>query len=56
MPDVAVIFRVVPSLYVPVAVSCAVPPAAVRDEVEGVMGDAAQGRIDKPITSSTEYE
>jgi hypothetical protein len=33
----AVIFRVVPSLYVPVAVSCAVPPAAVGDEVEGVM-------------------
>jgi hypothetical protein len=34
--DVAVIFRVVPSLYLPVAVSCSVAPAAVRKEVEGV--------------------
>jgi len=37
VPDVAVRFRVVPSLDVPVAVSCCVPPAAVREEVEGVM-------------------
>jgi hypothetical protein len=37
VPDVAVMFRVVASLYVPVAVSCSVPPMAVMDEVEGVM-------------------
>lgn len=37
VPDVAVIFRVVLSLYAPVAVSCSVPPAAVSDELEGVM-------------------
>jgi hypothetical protein len=37
VPDRAVRFRVVPSLYVPVAVSCSVLPAAVRDDVEGVM-------------------
>jgi hypothetical protein len=36
VPDVPVRFRVVPSLYVPVAVSCSVAPAAVRNEVEGV--------------------
>jgi hypothetical protein len=37
VPVVAVIFRVVPSLYVPVAVSCSVLSAAVRDELEGVI-------------------
>ena len=37
VPDVAVIFRVVPSLYLPVAVSCSVLPPAVRNELEGVM-------------------
>jgi hypothetical protein len=37
VPVVAVIFRVVPSLYVPVAVSCSVLSTAVRDELEGVI-------------------
>jgi len=36
VPDVAVIFRVVPSLYVAVATSCSVAPFAVRNEIEGV--------------------
>jgi hypothetical protein len=37
VPVVAVIFRVVPSLYVPVAVSCSVLSTVVRDELEGVI-------------------
>jgi hypothetical protein len=37
VPDSAVMFRVVPSLYVPVAVSCWALPASVRLKLEGVI-------------------
>jgi len=36
VPEPVVIFRVVPSLYVPVAVSCSVAPATVSAVLEGV--------------------
>jgi hypothetical protein len=37
VPESAVMFRVVPSLYVPVAVSCWALPASVRLKLEGVI-------------------